>query len=58
MLEGILDPTIAHHFKIAQGHSMRRPGDVNSQISNRKGTPVVKVGGQAVTMIAGELQVH
>jgi trans-2,3-dihydro-3-hydroxyanthranilate isomerase len=55
VLEGILDPKKEHQFKIAQGHTVGRPGWVDIRIGLLAEGPVIKVGGTAVRTIAGTL---
>jgi trans-2,3-dihydro-3-hydroxyanthranilate isomerase len=55
VLEGILDPKKTSHFRIAQGHTMDRPGYLEIEISTNKNVLVISVGGQAVKMMSGTL---
>lgn len=58
VLEGIHKPSELDHFTIAQGHCMGRPGYVQVQTFSKNGSAIVKIGGQAVTIIIGQLQVY
>ncbi|WP_442597910.1 PhzF family phenazine biosynthesis protein [Neobacillus sp. D3-1R] len=55
VLEGIIDPKNTPYFKIAQGHSVGRPGSLDIEITYNDHELVICVGGTAVKMIAGTM---
>ncbi|RXT03817.1 PhzF family phenazine biosynthesis protein [Ammoniphilus sp. CFH 90114] len=55
VLEGFLNRHQAHTLKIAQGHTVGRPGTLEVSISPGDKEPVIKVGGAAVVTIEGML---
>lgn len=57
VLEDIIDFESVNAFRIAQGHSVGRPGFLDIKIdTNTNGELTVKVGGQAVVTIAGMIK--
>ncbi|MDP5273932.1 PhzF family phenazine biosynthesis protein [Chengkuizengella axinellae] len=58
VLENILDPTIKHTLKIAQGHTMGRPGMLYVTVEPGKTHPIIKVAGSAVVTIEGTLNLQ
>lgn len=55
VLEGIIDDQKNHQFRIAQGHTVGRPGFLEISINQHAEGPVISVGGAAVPTISGTL---
>lgn len=53
VLQEIIDPSINHEFKVAQGHAIDRPGELIINIIQGGNGPIIKVGGKAVITISG-----
>jgi trans-2,3-dihydro-3-hydroxyanthranilate isomerase len=56
-LEGFLAKAETTHLKIAQGHSIGRPGTLYVTVQTENNEPIIKVAGSAVITIEGVLKI-